>query len=189
MHKKICFLSTATNGLHQTKMDVCKKKLYSFARLVQINYEIGYIENYEYISEKKVSTICKPRCMNITKDVSKINGITLSKAEKKGIDPEIVVTNFINDIKNVDIIVGHSIDFHLKTVLAEIVRYNIFIDMSKYIIIDTISFYHSYGYIKLEDLATKLKITSDDTQEEYDKLDLIIIVFIKLYKKYEKSLK
>jgi DNA polymerase III epsilon subunit-like protein len=185
MYKRICFLNTETNGLHQTKMDVCKKKLYLFARLVQINYEIGYIDNNEYKSEKKVSTICKPRCMNITDEISKINGISLSKAEKKGTNPEIVITNFLNDIKNVDIIVGHSIDFHLKTVLGEAVRYNIFVDISKYLVIDTISFYHDYGYMKLEDLGTKLKINPED----YDKLDLIIMIFFKLYKKYQKSLK
>ena len=184
MYKKVCFLYTATNGLHQTKMNVCKKKLYLFARLVQINYDIGYIENNQYVSEKRVSTICKPRCMNITDEISKINGISLSKAEKKGIDPETVITTFINDIKNVDIIVGHNIDFHMKAILGEAVRYNILVDMSKYLIIDTISFYHDYGYIKLEDLGTKLKINSED----YDKLDLIIMVFFKLYKKYQKSL-
>jgi DNA polymerase III epsilon subunit-like protein len=184
MHKKICFLYTATNGLHKTKEDVCKKKLYLFARLVQINYDIGYFENNEYISEKKVSTLCKPRCMHITDDISKINNISLSKCSKKGIDPEIVISTFINDIKDVDIIVGHSVDFHLKAILGEVVRYNILVDMSKYLIIDTISFYHDYGYIKLEELAIKLKINTDN----YDKLDLIIISFFKLYKKYKSSL-
>ena len=184
MSKKICFLYTKTNGLHKTKADVCKKKLYLFARLVQINYDIGYIENNEYFSEKTVSTICKPRCMNITDDISKINNISLSKCDRKGIDPEIVISTFINDIKNVDIIVGHSIDFHLKAILGEAVRYNILVDMSKYLIIDTISFYHDYGYLKLEDLSKKLKINYDDN----NKLDLIIMVFLKLYKKYQSSL-
>lgn len=188
MYKKICFLHTATNGLHQTKMDVCKKKLYLFARLVQLNYDIGYIHNNEYVSEKTVSTICKPRCMNITDEISKINGISLSKATKKGVDPETVITTFLNDIKNVDIIVGHGVDFHLKAILGEAVRYNILVDISKYLIIDTISFYHDYGYMKLEDLATKLKINNDESEEKYDKLDLIIMVFLKLYKKYQKSL-
>ena len=126
--------------------------------------------------------------MYISDEVASINGITQSKAEKKGIDPEIIITNFINDIKNVDIIVGHNVDFHLKTILAEAVRYNININISKYIIIDTISFFHDYGYLKLEDLSTKLKI-NNNSDESYDKLDLIIIVFMKLYKKYEKSLK
>ncbi len=185
MNKRICFLYTDTNGLHQTKYDACKKKLYLFSRLVKLNYDIGYFENKEYKSEKREEIISKPRCMVIPDNISKINGITQSKAEKKGIDPEIIITNFINDIKNVNIIVGHNIDFHLKTILAEAVRYNIFVDISKYIIIDTINFYHDYGFLKLEELATRLKIN----HEEYDKLDLIIIVFFKLYKKYEKSLK
>jgi DNA polymerase III epsilon subunit-like protein len=122
--------------------------------------------------------------MHITDDISKINNISLSKCSKKGIDPEIVISTFINDIKDVDIIVGHSVDFHLKAILGEVVRYNILVDMSKYLIIDTISFYHDYGYIKLEELAIKLKINTDN----YDKLDLIIISFFKLYKKYKSSL-
>jgi hypothetical protein len=40
--KKICFMYTDTNGLHELNEDVSKKNLFGFARLVSLNYEIEY---------------------------------------------------------------------------------------------------------------------------------------------------
>jgi hypothetical protein len=185
MEKKICIIYTETTGLHQTTKDVTKKELFNFARLVVLNYEIGYVQDKHFIQEKKVRMIVKPRNMVIPKDTEQFHGITQEYAIENGTDPMEIINIFKSDIKKVNVIVSHNIDFHLKTILAEAVRYNIFVDISKYIIIDTINFYHDYGFLKLEDLATRLKIN----HEEYDKLDLIIIVFFKLYKKYQKSLK
>ena len=45
MHKRICFLYTETTGLHQSNYPVSKKKLYTFARMVSINYIIGYLKD------------------------------------------------------------------------------------------------------------------------------------------------
>ena len=45
MSKRLCFVYTETNGLHHSTGDVNKKKLYSYARLVTLNYEIGTFKN------------------------------------------------------------------------------------------------------------------------------------------------
>ena len=55
--RKICVIYTETNGLHSTNENVIKKNLYAFARLVVLNYEIGYKEGNKYISTKKYSYI------------------------------------------------------------------------------------------------------------------------------------
>ena len=63
-NKKLCFIHTETNNLHQTTDDVSKKNLFNFARLIKLNYEIGIMKNNEFISEKCVETIIninKPR--------------------------------------------------------------------------------------------------------------------------------
>ena len=91
-----------------------------------------------------------------------------------------VINQFKKDIKNVDVIVSHNIDFHLKTLIAESVKYNIPIDFSNYLIIDTISFYHEYGYIKLKDLFEKLNLK----KKKCDNLEMIKLVFLKLYENY-----
>ncbi len=186
MSKRLCFLYTETTGLHHTTESVSKKKLYAFARMVTINYEIGIFKDGNFIVEQKVRTICKPRCMNIPEDTIGYHGITQEKAIKKGIDPEIVINKFKDDIKNVDIIVSHNIDFHLKTVQAEAVRYNILLNFNKFVIVDTISFYHQNGFMKLKDLAEKLHIKEIPTKSK-DYVELIRDVFFKLYSKFEKS--
>jgi DNA polymerase III epsilon subunit-like protein len=187
MDKRICFLYTETNGLHKTNDEITKKNLFSFARLVVLNYEIGVVTNDEYIQEKKVKFIIKPRCMIIPDETVEYHGITQDKANAKGKDPEEVLNIFKTDLKNVDILVSHSVDFHLKTVLAESLKYNISIDFNKIIIIDTISFYHSFGFIKLKDLALKLKI-KDIPENNKNNVELIKNIFFKLYSKFKKSL-
>lgn len=187
MNKKICFLYTETNGLHQTNDDITKKNLFCFARLVVLNYEIGVVINNEYVQEKKVKYIIKPRCMIIPDETIEFHGITQEKAIKKGIDPEEALNLFKTDLKGVDILVSHSIDFHLKTILAEALKYNISFDFHKILIIDTISFYHSFGFIKLKDLAQKLKI-KDIPENNKNNVEIIRNIFFKLYSKFLKSL-
>ena len=183
MYKRLCFINCSTIGLHQTNLPVDKKHLFCFARLVNLTYDIGHFEGNQYITETKKSMIAKPRCMTIPEDTVKYHGITQEKALKKGIDPEQIIIKFLEDIKGVDIIVSHNINFHLKTIIAEAVRYNILIDFNKYIIVDTIDFNHNYGFLKLKDLAEKLKIKDIN---ETDNLDLVVIIFKKLYNKHEK---
>jgi len=187
MSKRLCFVYTETNGLHNYNGEVNKKKLYCYARLVSLNYEIGVFKNNQFHLEKKVKQIVRPRCMVIPQETVEYHGITQEYANANGTDPEQVITTFKADIKNVDIIITHNVDFHLKTILAEALKYNIAIDFNNYVIIDTISFYHSYGFLKLKELAMKLHIK--DIKESNDSnVELIASVFFKLYVKYEKSL-
>ncbi len=187
MAKRLCFLYTETNGLHQTHENVSKKNIYAFARLVVLNYEIGIINNGEYNEEFSIKQIIKPRCMIIPEETVEYHGITQSKALKKGLDPEVAIYNFLKHLQNVDIIISHSIDFHLKTIIAEAIRYNIIIDFNKFVIIDTISFHHKFGYLKLKDLATELKI-KEIPEDNQSNCELIRDIFFKLYSKFKKSL-
>lgn len=187
MNKKLCFIYTETTGLHKYGGEVSKKKLDCFARLVKLNYEIGYIEDKQYFLDKEVSHIIKPRCMYIPDETIKYHGITNEIAKEKGVEIEDVIKEFIEDVKDIDIIISHNIDFHLRTILAEIIRYNIYFDISKYIILDTISFSHNYGFIKLKDLAQKVGIKEINETNE-NNTELIRNVFFKLYNKYKKSI-
>ena len=125
--------------------------------------------------------------MIIPEETIQFHGITQEKANNKGINPEEALNLFKLDIKNVDIIISHSIDFHLKTILSESLKYNISIDFNKIIIVDTISFYHSFGFLKLKGLAEKLKI-KDIPENNKNNVELIKNVFFKLYSKFQKSL-
>jgi DNA polymerase III epsilon subunit-like protein len=196
MNKRICFIYTETTGLHKTNSSVCKKKLFEFARLVKLNYQIVEIIGSDVIQNKIVKQVVKPRNMFIPESTVQFHGITQEYAIIHGIDPSILIKEFVQDIKLVDILVTHNIDFHLKTILAEAVRYNIPINLSKHVIIDTNNFnYNSLisesntiQYVKLKDLAHELKIKNIEKSNE-NNLELITSVFFKLYSKYKKSLR
>ena len=177
---------TETTGLHQTNYPVSKKKLYTFARMVSLNYIIGYLKDNEFVQEKKVRKIVKPRCMYIPEETVEYHGITQEIAKSQGIDPELIINELKEDFKTVDIVVSHNIDFHVKTIQAEAVKYNISLDFSNFIIVDTISFYHSYGFAKLKELAAKLSI-KDIPESNDNNVELIKNVFFKLYIKFQKS--
>lgn len=187
MYKRICFVYTETTGLHQINENVSKKKLFGYARMVTLNYEIGLIKDKEFIQEKVLRQIVKPRCMVIPEETIEYHGITQQIANEKGVDPELVISQFKNELKTVDIIVSHNIDFHLRTILAEAVRYNINLDFNKFIIIDTINFFHNFGFIKLKELARKVGIKKIPNTNETNVV-LIRDVFFKLYAKFKKSI-
>jgi len=188
MDKILCFLYTETTGLHKTNEKISKKNLYCFARMVTLNYEIGYVENKNFILLKKVRNIVKPRCMYIPDETIQYHNITQDYALNNGKEIELIINEFKEDNKNTSIIVSHNINFHLNTLISEAFRYNILLEMTNYVIIDTISFYHNYGFIKLKDLFEKLKIVKDEN-EKYDNTVLIKYVFFKLYSQFKKSLK
>lgn len=193
MTKKILVLHTETTGLHENESEsVSKKNLYTFARLVKLSYHINtYDGNFENVVPT-ISRIIKPHTININNS-TKYHNITQDDAIANGIDIYTVLNEFISHLKICHVIVSHNINFHLKTILAEAVRFNIVIDVSKYTIIDTNTFFHNYdintkefsqGNITLDGLAKKLKIKITT-----DKLELINLVFTKLYKQYEDYVK
>lgn len=132
--------------------------------------------------KKKVNQIIKPRCMYIGEDSFAIHKISQQDAEEKGIDPEIVVNEFKNDIKKVQYIVSHNVEFHLNTVIAEATRYNIMIDFNKYVIIDTMSWKDNDSYIKLKTLCKKF-YTKDEINK-LNNLELIKNIFFKQYNEH-----
>ena len=185
--RKICVIYTETNGLHSTNENVIKKNLYAFARLVVLNYEIGYKEGNKYISTKKVRSIIKPKCMYISEESINIHGITMEQATNEGLDIEQVLELLIKDLSDVSIIISHNVEFHLKTIMSELVRYNKPFTFSNYIIIDTISFFHHMTFPKLDMLYTTI-VDTKKSKKTVSNLDKIRLCFLRLYENYEKSL-
>jgi DNA polymerase III epsilon subunit-like protein len=183
--KNICFLYTDTNGLHELNEDVTKKNLFGFARLVSLNYIIGNVIDGKFISLINNKDIIKPRCMHITEESIKIHGITNEFANENGGDIEETLVTFLNNIKDVSIIVSHNILFHIRTIQGELIRYNIQFNFQKYIFIDTISFHHQFPYLKLKDLYEKL---TNKKPKSKSNLELIKKCFFTLYNQYEASL-
>jgi DNA polymerase III epsilon subunit-like protein len=181
MTKKILTIYTETTG-HHTNNDavVNKKHLYEFARLVKLSYSI---KTNDENKSTMISHIIKPHTFNVNSSIQ-FHNITQDIANEKGISIYEVLNEFITKLKECDVIITFDANHHLKTILAEAVRYNINIDISKYIIIDIKTFFHNYSNISIEDLARNLKIKVIS-----DKVELIYNIFIKLYKQFEDSVK
>jgi hypothetical protein len=176
MSKKICFLYTDTNGLHSLNEDVSTKNLYSFARLIALHYSIGTYEDGKYNEVKRIDAIIKPDTIAFDKTAQFFHKITMEEATKKGIENTKVIAQFKEDIKDVEVIVSHSLSFYLKAIQVECFRTAISIDFSKFILIDTMSYGHNYTFPKLTDMVKKLKIKNVVGQ-----LEQTIAIFIKLY--------
>jgi hypothetical protein len=182
MSKKICFIHTETTGLHDLMNDkVYKKNLFGFARMVSFSWIIATRNNII----KREHFIIKPRCLQIPDDCVKFHGISQEIALKKGKEIETILTKFKDDLVGVDIICSHGLEFHLKTVQAELVRYNKAMDFNKFLLIDTNSFEHNINP------ATLVNISKVYLKKEIkDKtVDVIAELFFKFYDDYESKIK
>jgi hypothetical protein len=177
---KVCFIHTHTNGIHQTNEPVCKKNLFEFGRLIQLKYSIGYFEDDKFIEEKKEKYILKPKCITFDKKAQEIHKIKYKKAMEKGHDNVHVMMQFRKDLNNVDIIIGHNLNFHLRAIQVELFRAYTYIDFNNYTLADMISFGHSIKPASLVNIAKHFNI---DT-EKYTDIKLMKKVFPKLYKNY-----
>jgi hypothetical protein len=184
MTKKICFIHTETTGLHELMNDkVYKKNLFGFARMVSFSWIIATREDGII---KKEQFIIKPRCLYILEDCVKFHGISQEIAMKKGSEIEDVLIKFINDLNGVEIISSHGLEFHLKTVQAELVRYNRAIDFNKFLLIDTNTFDHKISpstLVNISEVYLKKKII-----DKKNTIDIISELFFKLYDDYQKKI-
>lgn len=185
--KKVCIIHTETTGLHEFRDDkVYKKNLFGFARLVSFSWIIASrTTGTNYKVEKKEKFIIKPRCLNIPNEIVQFHGISQEIAMKKGTEVEEVLAKFTSDISDVGVIVSHSLDFHLKAVQAELVRYNRAINFNKYLLIDVNSFEHKITPTTLQNLSQKL--LNKKVEDKATIVDIVCELFFKLYDAYEKN--
>ena len=188
MPKEIGFIYTETNGLHTTYKDVYVKNLFEFSKMVVMSYQIGYYQDGKFELLKKVRQIIKPRNFVIT-DSEKFHGISQKKADSKGMEIVDALNQLKKDFKNVSVVVSHNLKFHLQTIQAECFRYHVYLDWSRYLLIDTINFYHNLEFPKLKMLSKHL--LNKDYQDKKPKFNINIIrkCFFKLYQLHEESIK
>ena len=100
---------------------------------------------------------------------------------------ETKIIDLRDDLRNVQVIVSHNLSFHIRAIQVECFRTCTYINFDNYILIDTISFFHNYGYLKLKDLANKLFNKKYEKKKPKYNTTLIRKIFIELYNQYEKS--
>ena len=177
---KVCYIYTHTNGIHNSSEFVSKKNMFEFSRLIQLKYSIGYYENDKYNEILKEKYILKPKFINYNEKAQNVHKITYKKAQDKGRDSQIIMKKFKDDMKDVNIIIGHNLNFHLKAIQCELFRTCTYIDFNNYVLVDLMSFGHTIKPASLLNISKKLDI---DT-EKYKDIKLLKKVFPILYKKY-----
>jgi DNA polymerase III epsilon subunit-like protein len=116
---KFIVYDTETTGLPASKnAEVTSTELWPY--IVQFSYvkydtEINCLEEKDYIIKIPEKTIMDEK--NIA-----IHGITNEMSQLKGVNIKTVVDEFIHDIEDVDLVIGHNLEFDLKMMVVELFR-------------------------------------------------------------------
>lgn len=106
------FFDVETTGLIQ-KGHNWEVHYNEFPYIVQIAWIVGDVQNEHII---------KPETWHIPDDVVKIHGINEDRAICEGESNREVLTNFLEDAKKADVIVGHNIYFDTSIIKANLLR-------------------------------------------------------------------
>ena len=116
--KKYLFFDTVTTGL-PLNFKVPRQIVNNWPRLVQLSWIVTDEKGNKL---KAADHIIRPSGFTIPKDASDIHGITTAMAVRKGEDLTAVITEFMDDYKSADLVVGHNVDFDKNVVGAETIR-------------------------------------------------------------------
>lgn len=116
----VLILDTETSGLSNSK-NVKPETLHLWPFIVQFSYIIINLETYKIV--KVYDSIVKVKSYNvITEESTNLHGITNEISLLKGKNKNTVLTEFCNDIENVDLIVAHNMNFDISVIKAEMMR-------------------------------------------------------------------
>ena len=111
---------TETTSLPQSK-SITPSALHLWPYTVQFSYVIFDTELNKIVKIKD-SIIKVPDGFTISEENAKIHGITNEISLTKGVSLEPVLTEFFEDLKTVDHIVGHNVSFDINIVKVELHR-------------------------------------------------------------------
>ena len=113
---------TETTGIipkYVKNSKISMNNLYVYPHIVQLSYVIcssGEIE-------KNVDTIGSlPPDVVMSQEVINIHGITNKRCREEGVALGPIILEFVQDLKSVDVIIGHNIEFDINMITSEIFR-------------------------------------------------------------------
>uniref|UniRef100_A0A6C0IH13 Exonuclease domain-containing protein n=1 Tax=viral metagenome TaxID=1070528 RepID=A0A6C0IH13_9ZZZZ len=116
----IITFDTETTGLPKIKM-ITEKTLHLWPHIVQFSYVIYNNETNNIL--KTVDHIVKvPENIVISEENSNIHGITDTISKTSGQDIAMVLSEFMQDYNNADIIVAHNMEFDFNIIKVELMR-------------------------------------------------------------------
>lgn len=117
---KVLIFDTETTGLSKSKI-ISKETMHLWPFIVQFSYIIFDTKNYRTL--KMYDKIIKLKPYNvISQESTNLHGITNEISESEGINLIDTLNEFLIDIKKVDLIVAHNMDFDISMVKIELLR-------------------------------------------------------------------
>jgi DNA polymerase III epsilon subunit-like protein len=116
---KVLIFDTETTGLPETKI-ISQDTLNKWPHIVQFSF-ITFDTKKKDILETKDYIIKIPCGINISQQSTAIHGIT-NEISEKGVNINDVFKEFFDTLKNIDMIVGHNIEFDLNMIYVELLR-------------------------------------------------------------------
>ena len=117
---KILVFDTETTGLPETKI-LNPDTLNLWPYIVQFSYIIFDTDKNDIILSSDTIVKLKNEII-IPEESTKIHGITNELSKTKGNNISVILTKFLEHLKNVDLLVGHNISFDINMVKIEILR-------------------------------------------------------------------
>jgi DNA polymerase III epsilon subunit-like protein len=116
---RVLVFDTETTGLPKTK-NINPETLNLWPHIVQFSYIVYDTELNDIIDSG--DTIVKMNNINIPEDSVKFHGITNEISDKKGVDIELILIDFLYHLTKIDILVGHNIAFDINMIKVELLR-------------------------------------------------------------------
>lgn len=116
--KKYLFFDTECNGLPDNyNSDVTATN--NWPRMIQLAW---IITDEQGIELKRQSYLIYPEGFKINVEVAKLTRISTERARSEGISLSKAITEFMNDVDMVHMVIGHNVDFDLHIVGCELYR-------------------------------------------------------------------
>lgn len=117
---RVLVFDTETTGLPGTKI-INPDTLNLWPYIVQFSYII-YDMSLNKIIDKCDSIVKLDSDVVISEESSKIHGITNEISKKNGLFIRTILDYFFDDLKNVDMLVGHNVSFDINMLKVELLR-------------------------------------------------------------------
>lgn len=120
---RVIVFDTETTGLPKTKV-LTNGLLSLWPHIVQLSYLICDVNEKELVKIRDF-IVKVPYNIEISEESTKLHGITNDISYSQGVDIELIIEEFMEDLKYCDYIVGHNIEFDINMIKAELMRLNI----------------------------------------------------------------
>jgi hypothetical protein len=117
---RVLVFDTETTGLPSSKF-ISPDTLNLWPYIVQFSYII-YDSDKNEIVETSDTIVKMKEGVNIPEESSKLHKITNELSQKKGIEIQFILNNFFNNLKNIDLLVGHNVLFDINMIKVELLR-------------------------------------------------------------------